>query len=196
MQGLRSLTLSVLPCRERRKLVKPKTARSRRSLFVEVSQRRGGANEPSSSLFLPLPPPPSSPVVPFLSFAFPCHSSFFSYQRSRLRFHLSFSSFSLERRSRLSRPTLQIIRSPFFFSHSVLLFLSASHSLLLLAVSFSSCSYDSFYEVASSAYNYCRYVLLASLFVSFLSYTLLYFIRSERILNLVSISFYHKRKCF
>lgn len=157
--------------------MKPKTARSRRSLFVEVSQERGGANEPSSSLFLSLPPPPSSPVVPFLSFAFPCHSSFFSYQRSRLRFHLSFSSFSLERRSRLSRPALRsfrIIRSPFFFSHSVLLFLSASHSLLLLAVFFSSCSYDSFYEVASSAYNYCRYVLLASLFVSFVSYTLFY----------------------
>lgn len=92
MPGLRSLTLSAGLCRERRKLVKPKTARSRRSLFVEVSQGRGGANEPSSSLFL-CSSPPLSVRRPFPSFAFLCHSSFFSYQRVRLRFTYPFRPF-------------------------------------------------------------------------------------------------------
>lgn len=133
MPGLRSLTLSASPCRERRK---PKTARSRRSVFVEVSQGRGGANELSSSLFLPFSP---LPVILFSSSL--CYSPVFSYQRSRLRFHLSFSSFSLERRrhsTRLALRSFRIMRSPFFSSHSVLLFFSASRSFLLLVTS-SSC---------------------------------------------------------
>lgn len=45
-----SLSLSAEP-RQEEALVKPKTARSRRSLFVEVSQRRGRANEPSLPFF-------------------------------------------------------------------------------------------------------------------------------------------------
>lgn len=61
----------------------------------------------------------ASLVVPFPSFALLCHSLFFSYQRARLRFHLSFSSFPLKRRRRWCRPALRpfrIIRSPFFSS--------------------------------------------------------------------------------
>lgn len=51
------------------------------SLFVEVTQRRGRANEPSSSFFLPLPSPPfppspsiairRPPLIPHCAFALP-----------------------------------------------------------------------------------------------------------------------------
>lgn len=95
----------------------------------------------------------------------------------RLRFHLSFSSFPLERRRRLGRPGLRpfrIIRSPFLFSCNVLLILSILPFLLFFSPS---CSRDSFYKVASSAFNYesARNILSMSSFVSsfyFFLYTL------------------------
>lgn len=125
MLGLRSLTLSADPCRERRKLVKPKTARSRRSLFVEVSQERGGANVlfPFSSSS----PPALLPSVPFPrspSFAILCRRS--SPTNARVcastypfrPFHWNGEGVRLFRRPTL-RP-FRIIRSPFFSSHGVL----------------------------------------------------------------------------
>lgn len=85
---------------------------------------RRDAGEPASRPlpFFFLPSRLSSPVAPFPSFAFLCHSLFLSYQCARLRFHLSFSSFPLKRRRRWCRPALRpfrIIRSPFFSSHTV-----------------------------------------------------------------------------
>lgn len=120
MPGLRSLSAG----QERRKLVRPKTARDRVGPSSWKSRRDAGepTSRPLPFFFLPSPCPPRrslSFVSP--SFATP---SFFSYQRAHLRFHLSFSSFSLKRRSRPCCPALRsfrIIRSPFFFSHSVLL---------------------------------------------------------------------------
>jgi len=98
---------------------------------------------------------------------------------------------SIGRRS--SRPALRpfrIIRSSFFSLHSVLLFLSISRSFLLLVAS-ASYSHDSLY--ASSACNYCQYVLSASpsVFLFSLSYTFILFyllsISFQCLLNLVNI---------
>lgn len=142
--------------------MKPKTARSRRFLFVEVSQGRGGANEPSSSLFLPLFLPPSSPFPRSPSFAIRCSSLTNAYVCTST---YPFRPFHWNGEERSSRPALRsfrIIRLPFFSSHSVLL-LSASHSFLLLVFS-SSRSHDSLY---ASACNYCRYVLSVLSFMSF-----------------------------
>lgn len=199
MPGLRSLTLSAGLCRERRKLVKPKTARSRRSLFVEVSQGRGGA------VLFPFSPPPPSLLARRRSFSLvrlPLPFVLLLLPTRTFALYLSFSSFSLERRSRPSLPALRsfrITRLPFFSSHSVLVFLSASRSFLLL-VSSSSCSHDSLYETASSACNYCRYVLSTSSLWTFAFSHILHFSlsRSQGVFffNFVNIFFYRERKCF
>lgn len=192
MPGLRSRTLFAGLCRERRKLVKPKTARSRRSLFVEVSQGRGGANEPSSSLFLSPSPYLSARRRSFSLIRLPLPFVVLLLPTRTFALYLSFSSFSLERRSRPSRPALRsfrITRSPFFSSHSVLVFLSASRSFLLL-VSSSSYSHDSLYEIASSACNYCRYVLSTSSLWTFAFSHILHLSRSQGVLNLVNILSY------
>lgn len=139
--------------------MKPKTARSRRSLFVEVSQGRGGANEPSSSLFLPLFLPPSSSFPRSPSFAIRCSSLTNTHVCTSTYPFRPFHWNGEERSSHLALRSFRIIRSPFFSLHSVLLLLSASHSFLLLVFS-SSRSHDFLY---ASACNYCRYVLCCHL---------------------------------
>lgn len=154
--------------------MKTKTARSRKS-FVEVSQGRGGANEPSSFLFLPLPPPrrllslvhlplPFVLLLPTCTFALPL-ILFVLFAGTEKPFEPSCSSF-------LSDHTVAFL---LLSHHSVLLLLSASGSFLLLVSS--SCSHDSLYEVASSACNYCRYILSASLSVNFCFSCILLFYR-------------------
>lgn len=133
--------------------MKPKIARPRRSLFVIVSQGgRGGANELSSSLFLPFP-------LPFPSFAFLCHSLFFSYKRARLRFYLSFL---LERRRCTNHPALR----PFQIETIAFLLFSRCPSIssrlaqFPFACRFSSCSMILFTRLPPSTCNYCQYFLL------------------------------------
>lgn len=119
MPGLRSLILPAGLSRELRKLVKPKTARDRVGLPSWRSRRDAGEPTSRPLPFLFLSSRLTSLVAPFPSFAFLCHSLFLSHQCARLRFHLSFSSFSLKRRRRWCRPALRpfrIIRSPFFSS--------------------------------------------------------------------------------
>lgn len=154
--------------------MKPKTARSRRSLFVEVSQGRGGANEPSSSLFLPLFLLLSSPFPRSPAFAIRCSSLTNAYVCTST---YPFRPFHWNGEECSSHPALRsfrIIRPSFFSSHSVLLLFSALHSFLLLVFS-SSRSHDSLY---ASACNYCRYVLFVLSFMSFcfFLYILFYFI--------------------
>lgn len=153
--------------------MKPRTARSRRSLFVEVSRDAG---EPTSRplLFFSLPPSfpfSRSPSFTFVALLLPTCA----FALPLILFVLSTGTEKAFKPVPLSLRPFRII-SP-FFSRNVLLLFSVSRSFLLLAFS-SSCSHDSLYEVASSACNYCRYVLSASPFVnfSFFSYTLFYFI--------------------
>lgn len=121
--------------------MKPKTARDRVGFPSWRSRRDAGepASRPLPFFFL-LSSRLSSLVVPFPSFAVLCHSLFLSYQRARLRFHLSFSSFPLKRRRRWV-PS----RSPSLSDHTVAF-------LLLSAMSF--------YSSPSRAVSFCLSPLL------------------------------------
>lgn len=162
MPSLRSLTLSAEVCAESGGSSWSQRLQDRVGLSSWKSRRDAG--EPTSRplpFFSPSPPPLScSTSILFLhspSFAIRRSSPTNAYVCALLILFVLFTG--TEKPTEPSRlRSCRITRSPFFSSHSVLVFLSASHSFLLL-VSSSSCSHDSLYEIVSSACNYCRYVL-------------------------------------
>lgn len=202
MPGLRSLSLSA--GQERRMLREAEDCEDRVGPSSWKSRRDAGepTSRPLPFFFLPSPSPPRRSLS-FVRLPLPLRRSS-PTNAAHLRFHLSFSSFSLKRRSRPCCPALRSFRIIRLSSSLTVSFylLSASRSFLLLVAS-SSCSHDSLYEVASSACNYCRYVLPASPFVSFCffslsynSYNLFYFIPFSLTISFESRFIINCRNCF
>lgn len=171
MPGLRSLSAG----QERRKLVRPKTARDRVGPSSWKSRRDAGepTSRPLPFFFLPTPCPPRRSLS-FVRLPSPLRRS------SPTNAHICASTYPFRPFHWNGEAVRAVLLFVPFGSYGRLsssltvsfYLLSVSRSFLLLVAS-SSCSHDSLYEVASSACNYCRYVLPASPFVSFFSLSLM-----------------------